>query len=360
MKVLVVGNGFDLAHGLPTKYTDFLDACDSIKKAGFEWIDDAKSNILQNLDIDEKKRVVNIRTALCDEYYSELFELVSGNFWIEYFLKLRSRIGENWFDFEEEIKEVVLFINYEWPDIRPKLPERGRVIYDCINAVLKCLNSKKLNIQFRDSKLFLKEVFGEYKNLIRAFEIYIDGYVNKLNAQRKATIANQKYTHLLSFNYSDTYNRVYGNNVESCFIHGKAVFRREANKNNTVLGIEDVYEDKEGNRIEGIRKEVLPFEKYIQRIAKQTDNKIYNWLDGVVSSEPCEVHFYGHSFAESDGDILGFIIDKANTVIFCLNEADMAEKIKNLAVILGRKKLERKVGLEEKSISFKLIEDEYK
>ena len=24
MRILVIGNGFDLAHGLPTKYTDFL------------------------------------------------------------------------------------------------------------------------------------------------------------------------------------------------------------------------------------------------------------------------------------------------------------------------------------------------
>ncbi len=25
MNILVIGNGFDLAHGLPTKYGDFLD-----------------------------------------------------------------------------------------------------------------------------------------------------------------------------------------------------------------------------------------------------------------------------------------------------------------------------------------------
>lgn len=25
MNILVIGNGFDLAHGLPTKYTDFLE-----------------------------------------------------------------------------------------------------------------------------------------------------------------------------------------------------------------------------------------------------------------------------------------------------------------------------------------------
>ena len=28
MYILVIGNGFDLAHGLPTKYTDFLKFID--------------------------------------------------------------------------------------------------------------------------------------------------------------------------------------------------------------------------------------------------------------------------------------------------------------------------------------------
>lgn len=32
MNILVIGNGFDLAHGLPTKYTDFFKMIDYIKK----------------------------------------------------------------------------------------------------------------------------------------------------------------------------------------------------------------------------------------------------------------------------------------------------------------------------------------
>lgn len=31
MNILVIVNGFDLAHGLPTKYGDFLDICISSK-----------------------------------------------------------------------------------------------------------------------------------------------------------------------------------------------------------------------------------------------------------------------------------------------------------------------------------------
>lgn len=30
--VLILGNGFDLAHGLPTRYSDFLDFCQMVEK----------------------------------------------------------------------------------------------------------------------------------------------------------------------------------------------------------------------------------------------------------------------------------------------------------------------------------------
>lgn len=41
MNILVIGNGFDLAHGLPTKYTEFLDWVRSINKIGEKlvWVD---------------------------------------------------------------------------------------------------------------------------------------------------------------------------------------------------------------------------------------------------------------------------------------------------------------------------------
>ncbi len=31
-KILLIGNGFDLAHGLPTSYKDFLDFCKMVER----------------------------------------------------------------------------------------------------------------------------------------------------------------------------------------------------------------------------------------------------------------------------------------------------------------------------------------
>lgn len=36
MNILIIGNGFDLEHKLPTSYRDFLDFCLSVNKLYYE------------------------------------------------------------------------------------------------------------------------------------------------------------------------------------------------------------------------------------------------------------------------------------------------------------------------------------
>ena len=51
MNILIIGNGFDLAHGLPTKYDDFLDFCETVRRI-YTYSGDAslKDYIYQNID----------------------------------------------------------------------------------------------------------------------------------------------------------------------------------------------------------------------------------------------------------------------------------------------------------------------
>lgn len=46
MNILVIGNGFDLAHGLPTKYTDFLKFVEVINQV----IEIKNNDDISNLD----------------------------------------------------------------------------------------------------------------------------------------------------------------------------------------------------------------------------------------------------------------------------------------------------------------------
>ena len=56
-KILLIGNGFDLAHGLPTSYSYFLDFCDKVeKKFNFQSginEKDYKTNELNDWNIDD-------------------------------------------------------------------------------------------------------------------------------------------------------------------------------------------------------------------------------------------------------------------------------------------------------------------
>ena len=68
MNLLVLGNGFDLLHGLPTTYKDFID-------------------------------------HLSLELSNELESLIKDNLWLIHLEK--ETIGEGWKDFEKEMSEVI-------------------------------------------------------------------------------------------------------------------------------------------------------------------------------------------------------------------------------------------------------------
>ena len=80
-----------------------------------------------------------------------------------------------------------------------------------------------------------------------------------------------KITHVLSFNYTDTFRQLYSDidNNKIDFIHGSL------NKNNLVLGINETLTEDTANKI----VDTVYFKKYFQRIYKKTDYKYVSWQD---------------------------------------------------------------------------------
>ena len=155
MNILMIGNGFDLAHGLPTKYGDFLLFAKMVKKAieimGIEkviptndkeyksWTDDIESLQCGNLDLlfsnlisnevsdKEKQKFEGIKDYVIDLFVQgdmvirkKLVYYIHNNFWIEYFIQCPMYQKENWIDFESEIKDVIESFNN---DIRYSISE---------------------------------------------------------------------------------------------------------------------------------------------------------------------------------------------------------------------------------------------
>ena len=79
-KILVIGNGFDLAHGLPTKYTDFLDFSELFiaDEREYEW----KLKNLIHIKKHNKEFLKCVES--CRELFRDFAEIFKRNSLIEY------------------------------------------------------------------------------------------------------------------------------------------------------------------------------------------------------------------------------------------------------------------------------------
>lgn len=131
-KILLIGNGFDLAHGLPTSYSFFLDFCDKIKETllfpEFSNDDEWKKDIILNWDIDNsiKSKLYewdkNTNNNL-NKLFIEIYDNIKDNIWINYFLNIRYTLGKNWIDFESEISNII----QAFECIRDNIERRERI-----------------------------------------------------------------------------------------------------------------------------------------------------------------------------------------------------------------------------------------
>lgn len=114
MNILIIGNGFDLAHQLPTKYTDFLDFLGNVRVLKEIHSEEIKrlirkidKDMKQYLFTDENNFNINSKRS---EYIDEIYQLSKDNIWINWLYQRRADneiLGEYWVDFETEISGVI-------------------------------------------------------------------------------------------------------------------------------------------------------------------------------------------------------------------------------------------------------------
>lgn len=117
MNILVIGNGFDLAHGLDTRYKDFLTVMNLYRE--LEYVDyltqfDELTKFVKGKKLERifKEDLTNAITG--KEQDDAIIQLKNNNFWMIY---LNMLLDENlkkekgWVDFEQEIKRVVKKVN---------------------------------------------------------------------------------------------------------------------------------------------------------------------------------------------------------------------------------------------------------
>lgn len=380
MNILVLGNGFDLAHGLPTKYTDFLEWVKAIER-----LNDCESQL-------------GVRKC------------ISNNFWIEYFMQNPMYQKENWIDFESEISNVIQNIDEGMQRRSDKIDNTissldnkylsNKFLDSQIDLISQALNgraieNKKNPITYNQLKLLLE---NDLNRLVRSLEIYISNDVFGLKIEKKLSdIQKLDIDHVLSFNYTDTYERIYGKGkeIDYDYIHGKADIENTLETNNMVLGIDEYLPDDRKDK----DIEFIAFKKYYQRIYKGTGSKYKKWIDEIkrdllhftqrneraeqvennrvgnelqaiiskhaataIRHEKCKIHhlyIFGHSLDVTDKDILRDLIlnDNVYTTIFYHSKKELGRKIANLVKVIGQDELIRRTGGKTKTIEFKLQQD---
>lgn len=345
--IIVLGNGYDLAHGLPTRYVDFLHFINIIiNMCDNDLISKINKNIIDNIN--------NCLKNPEDKILGEIKELIEDNFWIEYFNKNEAK--ENWIDFENEISNVIQFIDKNIKD-NFNLPINNRIISNIKGFIpMNFFDEKKTYADFRDKLL------KDLNNFIRCFEIYLAEFIEKIPINPIFNIPhichNFGKIKVISFNYTHTFQNfnpttvvVELNGIKRAiqigyhYIHGEAKINNTVENNNMVLGIDEYLESEAKNK----ETDFIAFKKYYQRIFKKTGNEYKKWLN----SDSIDISIIGHSLNETDKDILKELIlrDNSKTTIYYYNSDDLGQKIANLVKVIGQEELIKRTG--EDNIIFK-------
>lgn len=314
-RILIIGNGFDLAHKLPTRYNDFLYFCCKRINKNFNYNPD-------NL------RVADSVNSIFQNAYGNIFDdKIRNNSWISYFIRIYDENRINWIDFETEIKNV------------------------CINAA-KYENNEIENAEDKYEEFidvatlnFEKE---KMKEDLSGLILILDAYLNSVNSFEIPTYSRDILdfypTKVISFNYTDTYKKVYDKKSSIEYIHGK--LSTDKTDNSIVLGFNSL----EDNRLDISFSDYI---KYFQMVSKDVTTDIFNEIENLPKDENIETMIFGHSMDVTDQNILKAIIEKSNIVyVMFRNNKHKAELIKNVIALYGEQKFMELCLRKDKKIRF--------
>lgn len=357
--ILILGNGFDIAMGRKTKYTDFID----FEKQLF-------SN--PNEDLLEFLKVKNIR-----------IEKYKNNLYLRFINENEETLGINWSNIELIISRLldaiiffknnsdVLFESIDYFDTF----EFDNVLLDRRNYIAKYYvvkviaenfgqiefdnKQKELLIEKLD-ELFLDQLdlLIELLEIYLSYQDYLDFEVNKIKPSPTVLdeIPRLLSSDVLNFNYTNTSAYLFGTVEERThFIHGRIDLDRTFNRINTmVFGIEDKEND--------VNSDLIPYQKYYQRVVKETGNKFEKFFikrnyivkntsvagRAVPTRVPVSKNIvvFGHSVDPLDKEIFQKCFELAENgkydyrfIFTYFDELAKRSIIKNLAIILGKEKL---------------------
>lgn len=372
MNILLLGNGFDIYHELPTKYHNFLNIVDYLIKndhSKFNYIGD----ILAEKELQSKdkyiKRCYDAHSTIYNEVESdqemikELIALCKDNVWFSYFMK-SFNVDVGWIDFEKEMAHVLsafhkFLVKAPATFSLAVLFEKNGNNEPDLKYIMKCFDFfykehsdaaimtstyyrtydeycieyplHSGNIIINKEKV-VDVLVAEIKKLSKALKLYLSIFVESIlslmkeKADYKVCGAISDIDHTINLNYTNSYERLYGSNPVN-YLHGKI-------DNEIVLGVNP---DDSDNK-DTVNTLLLAFKKYYQRSIAETDRAFWDIIaeaDNKLST--VQLVIMGHSLDVTDKDVIEQLFAVANSIDILFHDEDAkAQYIKNLVRIFGK------------------------
>ena len=343
-RIIIIGNGFDLAHGLPTSYKIFI-----------KWYIDKRVNNLStchsNVNSDELCKfrisehtwhsyIFSNYGPLWNEILREsLFKTIKGH--PEYFQYNQSRFLEaitkcieknNWVDIEKEYYNL-LSKDFESSD-NESIEQLNRELECLKNNLIAYLNEveKRLINEYiidnnikekifepinpRDISIEAKEKFEFFKNNRLAHDSHYKSLLNKYDTYKLLKDIDQRNSKelylpdsilLLNFNYTKTADLYLPN--EDIFkvnhIHGKL-----SNPKSIIFGYGDELDDNYKKLLKDNNNEYLKNIKSINYLNYTNYREMLSYIE----SAPYQIYIMGHSCGLSDKTLLNTLFEHENCV----------------------------------------------
>lgn len=365
-KIVILGNGFDLRHFLPTKYNHLITILREIENYDFSDSEVSFSDLF-NEDFKQKDEffyngILNYYDFQNIKFNSEELKSIQDrlktNNWFQYLKTVEENKIDTWIDFETEINRVLSsisdyfdkFHDGSFSTIKKKyfsttgssyfIAEEGYgnkffnnnfqrdilVLFGLFDRYKFSKNSK-LNeyyvvvieevIQYYKEKEFFDSIYKSLEEFIGIFNDYIEFIVNPFydnfikEKKENFIFKNEKFlfnavTKIYSFNYTNSYQKLYTKNDSTKedidFLHGRSIENWDRNFENLKIVLGVDEID------DSLKKDKLfQFTKYFQKLHKNTD---YLFLDGIIElisykiPQDLEFYFWGHSLDISDKDYI--------------------------------------------------------
>ena len=358
-RILVVGNGFDLAHSLPTRYTDFLDFLCILKDLNidinFDHAGDGEETCCNtDTDLDYKKFIAKIRDSNNETWCEKVRKLSYKNHLIDYFIRIKKKENNRWIDFEGKLGEIVHSLDLTYKRAISRSENGSLSESQLLDEVLRgepVEFSRIRKPEYDDIKKAKEILLDDLEHLTESFQLYICNIVNKWDTKNR--VLGPKYpigvNKCICFNYTNTIERFYPSIKEEdiCYIHGKA---RDNGRDNLVLGIDDNLDDDLKLEEYGDYTNI-EFKKFYQRIYKRTGSIYKTWLQPEQTND---VIFYGHSLGVADREVIRELINASQHAEICfrLKKEEFGSLIRNLAKDIGKESLIERTGEDKKAMTF--------